>query len=451
MLSPTVTHARKRVPFTVGLLSVCALACTEPAAPAAPPSAPAPTRAAIKTDKGVDLANKIVRLGVLNDESGPAAAIGKPYAIGKRILAAQVNAGGSGILPDGWKVALIERDHGYNPQKSVQSYSEIKDDVLLIAHSFGTPNTLPLRPMLARDAMIALPASLSSVMAENRATIPVGPSYAVEAMRAVDWLVAEQQKASKPLAAIKAAIVYQRDDYGQDGLIGFRKAAEQQGIAIVGEHKVTAGQRDFDDIVTALKASGATHVMLTLLPSATAPLLEASARLRYKPAFVGNTPTWIDGFFDPQITASALFANFVMVSGESYWGENLPGMPKFLDAYEKYGKTQSPPDSYLLSSYIQGLVALELVKRAIEAGDATRAGVLAVVPKVQSFDVGGLGQRVDLSAFPYVTSTRVRVLKPDFTKKSWSVISDFSTPAAAGEKVAPAPDQSAKPPAARAS
>ena len=136
--------------------------------------------------------------------------------------------------------------------------------MLLIAHSFGTPNTLPLRPMLTRDAMIALPASLSSVMAQHRSTIPVGPSYAVESARAVDWLVAEQQKAEKPLTAIKVAIVYQRDDYGQDGLTtASARRRDQHGIAIVGEHKVLAGQRDFDEIVERAQAAGATHVLLT--------------------------------------------------------------------------------------------------------------------------------------------------------------------------------------------
>ena len=37
---------------------------------------------ALKTDKGVDAAAKVLKIGMLNDESGPAAAIGKPYAIG---------------------------------------------------------------------------------------------------------------------------------------------------------------------------------------------------------------------------------------------------------------------------------------------------------------------------------------------------------------------------------
>ena len=117
---------------------------TEPGTATGPaePSAPA-----LKAGPGVDVATKTVRLGVLNDESGPAATIGKPYAAGKRFVAAIVNAGGSGLLPEGWKVELVEKDHGYNPQKSVQAYNEIKDNVLFFAQSFGTPNTMPLRPV----------------------------------------------------------------------------------------------------------------------------------------------------------------------------------------------------------------------------------------------------------------------------------------------------------------
>ena len=130
----------------------------------------------LKTDHGINVSAKIVRIGALNDESGPAAAIGKPYAVGKRVLAARINAGGSGLLPDGWRVELVERDHGYNPQRSLQALNELKADVLYLATSFGTPNTLPLRSILQRETILAFPASLSSKMAEHRNTPPLGPS-----------------------------------------------------------------------------------------------------------------------------------------------------------------------------------------------------------------------------------------------------------------------------------
>jgi ABC-type branched-subunit amino acid transport system substrate-binding protein len=84
---------------------------------------------------GVDLKTKTVSIGLLSDESGPAAVVGRPYAWGKRILATEINAGGSGLLPEGWKVELVERDYAYNPQRAVQLFNEIRDQVLFFGHN----------------------------------------------------------------------------------------------------------------------------------------------------------------------------------------------------------------------------------------------------------------------------------------------------------------------------
>jgi ABC-type branched-subunit amino acid transport system substrate-binding protein len=305
----------------------------------------------------------------------------------------------------------------------------------MVATTFGTPNTLPLRPMLERDEMLALPASLSSQMAAHRFTVPAAPSYEVEAMRAMDWVVAEQEKAGKGKDDIKAAIVYQQDDYGQDGLNGWKKAAAHHGVSIVSEQTVTPGQRDVTAVVSSLKSAGATHVLLTILPSATGPVLGTAAQLQWSPVWIGQTPAWIDGFFSPDVIPSAVFGNFHWVTGLPYWGEDLPNMKAFLAAYEKYGKDQSRPDFYLLTSYLQGLYAVEVLKGALEAGDLTRAGLLKAVQSIDSFDGAGFMPEISTSTFPYVTGTSTRMLRPDFEKKSWTVLSDYAAPAALGAKV----------------
>jgi ABC-type branched-subunit amino acid transport system substrate-binding protein len=394
------------------------------------PLLPSPT---LQVDRGIDLANKTIRLGVLNDESGPAAAIGRPYAVGKRLLAAEINAGDSGLLPAGWKVELVERDHGYNPQRSVQAYLEIKDDVLMIAHSFGSPNTMPLQPMLQRDHMLALPASLSSPMARSRYTIPAGPSYSTEAMRAVDWIVAEAARALAPKAPPRLALVYQYDDYGHDSQAGLRRAAQHHRLQLVSEQRITTVQRDFDGVIAALRESGATHVVLASLPGATAQLLSAAARQRYRPTWIGNSPSWSDAFFNAgRLTADAKSANpppdFHRMSGLPYWGEAVPGMPRFLDVYQRFGMQLGSPDDYLLISYIQGLLAIDIVRRALETGVATRDGLLAVIGKIRDFDGLQLGQPFDLSTFPYLASTRTRVLRPDMPNKTWTTVGDWAAP-----------------------
>lgn len=374
---------------------------------------------------GVDLDRKIIRIGALNGESGPAAVIGKPYALGKRMLVQKVNEGNSGILPDGWKIELVERDHGYNPQRSVQMFNEIREDVLFIATSFGTPNTLPLRPMLQRHKLVAYPVSLSSKMAEFTYTPPIAPSYVVEAQRAMDWAVESAGGADK----VKAGIIYQQDDYGKDGYDGWKKAAAFHGVEIVKEETYAPGQADYTAAISALKQAGATHVLLTTLPSATGPILGAAAQLDYSPTWIGNLPSWIDRFFDPNVIPAKVFDNYYQVGGFTYWGEANPGMDDFLKFYEKYGKDKHPPDGYIMLSYFQGLFSLEVLRRAIEANELTREGYLKAMQSVTNYDLNGvLNYKIDLSKVPYVAGVETRVMKPDFANNSWQEVAPFAAP-----------------------
>ena len=381
----------------------------------------------IKGDKGVDLDKKTVHIGALNDTSGPAAAIGKPFATGKKIVAERVNANDGEFLPKGWSVELHNEDHGYNPQKAVQAYKKLADEILFVATSFGTPPTLQLRPMLERDKVVAFPASLSSQLAEHEFTPPIGPTYKMEAMRAFDWAV---EHAKENEAELKPGIIYQDDDYGKDGIDGWRQAAKAHGVEIVAEQTIKPGQKEVTAAVKKLQDAGANYVLLTTLPSTTAPVLGKAAQLKYQPVWVGNTPAWVDQFFkeDGPVPA-AIFANFHWATGFPYWGEDVSGMKEFLAAHKKYAKDQ-PRDFYVLVSYIQGLVETQALKRAIEQKDVSREGYLKALHSIEKGDAGGLVQPVDLSDVPYVTGTKTRVLAPDFEKKSWTVVADYKTPEA---------------------
>jgi len=397
--------------FSALALVLCATACGEPQGPVAAP--------------GVDLATRTVSIGILNDESGAAAAIGRPWGVGLRVLASQVNAGGSGLLPEGWKVQLVERDHGYNPQRSVQLFNEIRDQVLFVGTTFGTPNTLPLRPALARNQIVAFPASLSSKMSEFEYTPPIGPSYKTEVMRALDWMVQQAGGAEK----IKLGLVYQQDDYGADGHEAVAEAAPKLGLRVVSQQTYAPGQPDYTAVVAALKDSGATHVMLTTVPSATAPILGVAAQLDYKPVWVGNSPSWIDRFFDAKVVPSAIFQNFHWVSSFTFWGEDVPLMKPFLAAYEKYGRELGPPDYYILVSYAVGLIEMQALSRTIQSGEVTRAGFLKALRAMRDYDTyGATPQPLDFTRFPYVTGTQTRILKPDFDKRSWTVAAGYAVP-----------------------
>lgn len=373
---------------------------------------------------GVDLERKVLRIGALNDESGPVAAIGRPYAQGKRILVHEINRGDSGLLPEGWTVELVERDHGYNPQRSVQTFNEIRDQVLFLATSFGTPNTLPLVPMLRRNDMVAFPASSASKLLESTLTPISAPTYAIEGKRALDYAIESAGGADQ----VKAAIVYQHDDYGQDGYDGWLAAAAHLGVEVVARETYTPGQADFTATVTSLRRAGATHVMLATVPSATAPLLGTAAQLNFAPTFIGISASWIDRFFDPSVVPPSVFDRFVWVAGQRFIGEDLPALKRFEAAYAAYPGTKDPAEAYMFASYIQGMVAIEGFRRALEAGDATRAGYRRALASLTDFTANGaLNEPMNLSAEPYSSGREVRVLKPDFAKRAWTVLSDYAT------------------------
>ncbi len=389
-------------------------------APAAAPAAPA-----AQATPGVDAVKKVVRLGTLDDASGPGAGIGKNFVIGKRLLAKAIAGGDLKLLPEGWTIELIEKDHAYNPQQAVQHYNAIKDDVLFIATSFGTPNTLPLVPMLQRDGLVAYPASNSTQMGESPYTPLLTCSYKLEAMRAMDWIVQQAGDAKK----IKAGLVYQQDDYGKDGQIGWTLAAKFHGVEIVDQQAVAAGQKDYAAVVTSLKEKGATHVLLTTLPSGTAPILGTAVQLGYKPIWIGNTPAWIDRFFDPKVIPPQVWDNFYWVSALTFWGDStFPGMKDFLAIWDKYGKDMGNPDFYIAVSYAQGIIELEALKRAMAAGPVTRASYLKALQSLTNYTAEGLSVPLDMTKFPYVPTRQSRVLKPKLAEKSWEIIAPYAEP-----------------------
>jgi ABC-type branched-subunit amino acid transport system substrate-binding protein len=169
--------------------------------------------------------------------------------------------------------------------------------------------------------------------------------------------------------------------------------------------------------------------MLTTVPSATAPILGVAAQLDYRPVWVGNGPSWIDRFFDATVVPPAIFQNFHWTTSFAFWGEKVPLMKPFLEAYEKYGREMAPPDYYILAAYAVGLVQMQALKRCIESGDVTRAGFLQALRTMKDYDTyGATAAPLDFTRLPYVTGTQTRILKPDFAKRSWTVVAPYAVP-----------------------
>jgi len=374
----------------------------------------------VAVSPGVDFASKVVRIGALNDESGPAKAIGVPFAIGKRLLVREVNAGG--YLPEGWKLQLVERDHGYQVDRSVAAYDEIRGDVLFISTLFGTATSVGLRSQLEGDRMVAFPASLASDVASFAFTPPSGASYAAEAQRALGWFRGETQD------NVGVAIVYNDDGYGRDALGGWRSAATDHGVQQVGEYPLAAGTEEVKELVAGLLESKASAVFLATLPTTTRAILVEAHRRDYRPIWLGSTPAWTDGFF-ARAAEHEVFETFHWLSSVPFWGEDIPGMNRFLAAWDTHGAEFGEADFYIFTSYLAGLIQVEILARTLGGERIDRNSFLESLQSMQGWTAGGLLQEVSYSTFPYPSMRAVRILRPDFARRSWLVVSDFAQPA----------------------
>jgi ABC-type branched-subunit amino acid transport system substrate-binding protein len=341
----------------------------------------------LKTGPGVDAATKTIRVGDLNALTGPAAALGKPVAAGHKAYFDALNARG-GI--DGWKIQLASEDTGYQPQMHVQAYNKIKGDIALL-NSFGSPTTKAIQPQFQREKLVTVPGSFDSIWGADPTVAAVGTPYSLDIANALDYVT---QGGTKKL---KVGIVYQNDEYGADGLRGFEAAKSALGFTDAGRQSYKPGDTDFTAQVQKLKAAGADTVVVTALPSATGPIVGTAATLGFTPQWILQGPSYVEQLITKDGTAGAkptpvagALKGAIVTSFSAPWGDaEAPGMKQLVADQERYAPDQ-PPSIYFALAYSQGKVAEQILRKAIESGDLTRAGILAAKEHLGEVDLGGI-------------------------------------------------------------
>src|SRR5207248_6349633 len=152
----------------------------------------------------------------------------------------------------------------YNPQIEVQKYNQIHDKVLMIADSLGTPTTFAIKDQATADHMLVSAATLASSLAREKYLVLVGTPYRLQVENAFDYVV-NKLGAKNPATGI----IYQNDEYGTDGLTGYKEAITAYHLHDVGQAPYAPTDTDFTDQVSQMKAAGAKYVFLAALQTVT--------------------------------------------------------------------------------------------------------------------------------------------------------------------------------------
>jgi ABC-type branched-subunit amino acid transport system substrate-binding protein len=346
----------------------------------------------LKAGPGVDVTNKTITLGILSPYSGPVAdPIGKPLALGVKVYFDSVNANG-GI--DGYKVNFVEKDTQYNPQLEVQHYNEIHNQVLMIADSLGTPTTFAIKDLATADQMLVSAATLSSALAREKYLILLGTPYRLQVENAFDYVV-KQLGVQNP----SVGIIYQNDEYGQDGLTGYKEAVNFYHLHDAAQATYAVTDTNYTAQISQLKASGAKYVFVTAIPTATAGIIVTAYKLGYNPQWILQSPAFAQALLAvPGL--SALMSHDWLVSQGATWGDtSQPGMAQMLNDVAKYAPNQKP-DGFFQFGYTESKITYEILKKALDNNDITRNGLLTAFESLKSVDLGGLLPPVTYGSSP---------------------------------------------------
>ena len=211
--------------------------------------------------------------------------------------------------------------------------------------------------------------------------LEVQANYCVEAMNGVTYM--------SETYGNKIAIASFPGDYGQDGAIGAKIAAEALGLEVVydGEAQVIPGA-DQTPVVTGIAESGADFVWLTTGPTQTAELVGGAVAAGFEGQWAGNSPAWNPALLGTDL-APVFDSSYTHSTYTVLWGiGDSPGMQDLIATMREYAPDNIADDVYIIS-WIEGLIAQQVIENAIDNGDITRAGVVASANEI-TVDLQGL-------------------------------------------------------------
>jgi ABC-type branched-subunit amino acid transport system substrate-binding protein len=341
----------------------------------------------ILTDVGVDLEAGTITVGLLSDLTGVFSALVKPVVAGYQFQVDAINAAG-GI--HGLEIKLEVRDTVYTVDTHVQLYEELRDEVVTIGHSTGSPHTVAIKDQLAEDNMFAIPLTWYSGWSDpaiNANIVPHGEPYCLESMNVLGFIMAQNPDFST------IAIASNAGDFGQDSAQGAKLAAEALGLTVVydGEAKINAAdEATIAEVVTGIVSNPADIVWVTTSPGAYAGIYGQSLAAGVVATWSGSAVAWVPSFIGPDSAIrDAVVRDWIFGLPYSPWNADNPGTKAAIEMLKA-----ADPDIVAFDYYLEGIGEALLIERilndAYENGDLTRAGVLAAAKSLESMSWNGL-------------------------------------------------------------
>jgi ABC-type branched-subunit amino acid transport system substrate-binding protein len=367
----------------------------------------APAEAGMKTGIGVDPDTMTIRLGALHDLTGP---VFSPLVVdindAMKIYYDNLNDNG-GI--DGWMIDYVPEDTKYDVDIHLEKYEKLRDNVLAITASTGSPTSVRALPELMEDNMTFIPLSWYSGWGipefDGGLALEQNTNYCIEAMNILEFI--------NEMGGTKIALATFAGDYGFDAAAGVKLGAEFYGIEIVydGEGLVVPNG-DNPEVIAGIAGSGADWVFLTTNPTTAAILLGGAFGAGFTGLWIGSVPSYDFRLLDSP--AAPLFDQVYYQSAYNVpWGSDAPGQVEMAEILKAVDPGKRPSDAFIIG-WNEAKTMHSVLATAVANGDLTREGVQAAVAQTTSVDFGGTAPNQNYSGTPdeYVTR-QTAIFDPD--------------------------------------
>ncbi len=327
----------------------------------------------VKTDVGVE--GKTINLGVLTDLTGVFAALGKDITNANSLYWQSHKVCGT------YSVKLNVQDTGYVPQKGVQLYSSIKDNILAMQQTIGSPINAALAQDYTSDQMVNFPSAWGKSLTKIPGTGVMGATYDVEISNGYDYLF----KKGLLKQGDTVGHIYFEGEYGATGLAGTKAVAAKKGLKVV-EAQIKSTDQDMSAQVAQFKAAGVKLIALTVAPTQTASVAAAAQAQGLDVPILGSNPVYAPGLLQGP-TAQWLKDHLYVAAPVG----TFDGHQDILNAYKKaYSDVASPSAGGVLLGWGMSQVMNQVLDSACKSGDLTRQGVLNAFNGLKNVDTGGV-------------------------------------------------------------
>jgi len=324
-----------------------------------------------------------VKLGSLNDLTGPTSDVGKDVALGIREAVQYANDTG-GI--NGKKIRLYLYDYGYRVPEAITTYKRFRDfDKVVGVLGWGTGDTEALSPTVGKDRLPYLSHSFSAKLTDPK-TAPYnfvyGTDYSSNARAAMTawfdevWMKDPRFREARARGEKPRVVMFYAFPvpYSSAPIKALKNHADLLGFEVGPDRDVSLTALDTKSQVLAAKAFRphlAWHGNTTMSVAAT--IKDAHALGLGADHIVNN---W--GYDENLIRLAGPAADGVMgIAVTAFYGDRVPLMDKVIE-YGKKINPGVPPEARMIrtvQSWVQVLMMAEGMRRADRAGKLNGPGL----------------------------------------------------------------------------